>query len=265
MIKNKYFYPSWVDGKEVEGFGFFYPTVAETYDGILNNVNGFLVKEANALEALDSARNGPIAEGNVGGGTGMRCFNFKGGTGTSSRVVELGTVGSYTLGALVQTNFGAREDFTIRGVKVGRLIKGYDERIADRCIKDGEGSIVVIIATDAPLMPWQLKKLCKRATIGMGLLGGGIQNGSGDIFLAFSTANEGAYTRDIGTIQILSDELMDELYKATIQATEEAILNAMFAAESMLGRNFNFTPAIPHDEVKEIFKHKNEDSGGVYG
>ena len=265
MIKNKFFHPSFVDGKEVEGFGFFYPTVAETYDGVLNNVNGFMIKEINALEALDSAKSGPVEEGNVGGGTGMRCFNFKGGTGTASRVVKLDSVGTYTLGALVQANFGARDDFTIKGIKVGRILKGYDERIIDRCIKEGDGSIIVIIATDAPLMPWQLRKLCRRVTLGLGQLGGGVQNGSGDIFLAFSTANEAAYTRGISTVQMLSDELMDGLYRATAQVTEEAVLNAMFAAESMLGRNFNFTPAIPHDAVKEIFKYNKEVSGGVYG
>ncbi len=253
MLKNKFFYPSRVDGKEVPGFGFFYPTAAETYDGILNNVNGFMIKEEHVMEALDAASSGPLTEGNVGGGTGMRCFNFKGGTGTASRIVEIGEVGTYTLGALVQANFGAREDFMIRGIPAGRLIKNCEERIVSRSMNDGDGSIIVILATDAPLLPWQLCKLCKRIPIGIGSLGGGCQNSSGDIFLAFSTANDTAFSRTLSTIELLSDEKTDPLYRAAVQVTEEAILNALCAAESMTGRNCNYTPALPHDQIRKLF------------
>ena len=253
MLHNGYFYPSRVDGKEVPGFGFFYPSVGETFDGMLNNINGFMVKEEHVLEALDGAASGPVAEGNVGGGTGMRCFNFKGGTGTASRIVEIEEVGSFTLGILVQANFGAREDFTIRGISAGRLIHDCDERIISRAVNDGDGSIIAIAATDAPLLPWQLSKLCRRISIGLGLLGGGCQNGSGDVFLAFSTANENAFCRTITKVELLSDEKIDPLYRATAQAAEEAVLNALCAAESMTGRNCNYTPAMPHDQVRALF------------
>ena len=253
MLQNGYFYPSRVDGKEVPGFGFFYPSVGETFDGMLNNINGFMVKEEHVLEALDGAASGPVAEGNVGGGTGMRCFNFKGGTGTASRIVEIEEVGSFTLGILVQANFGAREDFTIRGIPAGRLIHDCDERIISRAVNDGDGSIIAIAATDAPLLPWQLSKLCRRISIGLGLLGGGCQNGSGDVFLAFSTANENAFCRTITKVELLSDEKIDPLYRATAQAAEEAVLNALCAAESMTGRNCNYTPAMPHDQVRALF------------
>lgn len=258
MLKNNFFYPSFVNGKEVKGFGFFYPTVGETYDGVLNNVNGFKVKEKHVFEALNNAASGKIAEGNVGGGTGMRCFGLKGGTGTASRIVRIEDVGEFTVGVLVQANFGVREEFVIRSLPIGKMLKNCDEEIVDRSMKDGDGSIIVIAATDAPVLPWQLNKICKRIPIGLGLVGGGYQNGSGDIFLAFSTANEYAFGRSVSTVELLSDEKTDELYKAVIQATEEAVLNAMCAAESMTGRNFNYSPAMPHDQIKKIFEKYNK-------
>lgn len=253
MVKNRYFYPSFKDGKEVDGLGFFYPAVGETFDGVLNNINGFKVKEENAFEALESAAGGFVAEGNVGGGTGMRCHEFKGGTGTSSRVLSE-EEGGFTVGAIVQANHGAREEFRVAGIPFGKLIKGYDMDIKHLEPKPGDGSIIVVVATDAPVLPWQLSKMCRRVSLGIGNLGGGYQNGSGDIFLAFSTANENAFSYDSSEVTLLSDDKMDPIYRAVAQAVEEAIVNAMVAAEDMYGRNRNFVPALPHDEVERILK-----------
>jgi D-aminopeptidase len=257
MVQNGYFYPSFRDGKEAPGFGFFYPVVGETYDGVLNNINGFRIKEEHVLAAINNAKSCPVAEGNTGGGTGMRCHGFKGGTGTSSRVLPP-EFGGYTVGALVQANHGTREEFCIQGVPVGKEIQGFEQDIKHLAPKDGDGSIIVILATDAPVLPWQLVKMCKRVPIGIGRLGGGCQNGSGDIFLAFSTANENAFSYDVSQVEFLSDERMDPIYKATVEVVEEAILNAMFQAESMYGRNGNFVPAIPHDQVIAIMKKYNQ-------
>lgn len=251
MIKNHFFYPSYKEGQEIPGLGYFYPTVGETFDGVLNNINGFRVTESDVTEALESASGGVIAEGNVGGGTGMRCHGFKGGTGTASRVVNI-LDRQYVLGVLVQANHGTRENFVINGIPYGKLIQGYHQDIKTFAPKDGTGSIIVIVATDAPLMPWQLSKICKRVPIGLGLLGGGFENGSGDIFLAFSVANESAFSYTVSNVQMLSDEQMDPLYAATAQAVQEAVLNAMFSAESMYGRNLNFVPSIPLDQVMKI-------------
>ena len=253
MVKNRYFYPSFKDGKEVEGLGFFYPAVGETFDGVLNNINGFKVKEENAFEALESAAGGFGAEGNVGGGTGMRCHEFKGGTGTASRVLSE-EEGGFTVGAIVQANHGTREEFRVAGIPFGKLIKGYDMDIKHLEPKPGDGSIIVVVATDAPVLPWQLSKMCRRVSLGIGNLGGGYQNGSGDIFLAFSTANENAFSYDSSEVTLLSDDKMDPIYRAVAQAVEEAIVNAMVAAEDMYGRNRNFIPALPHEEVERILK-----------
>lgn len=253
MVKNRYFYPSYKEGKEVLGLGFFYPAVGETFDGVLNNINGFQVKEEHALEALENASTGPVAEGNVGGGTGMRCHGFKGGTGTASRVLSEED-GGFTVGVLVQANHGTREELRIAGIPFGKEIVGHEQELRHLGPKEGDGSIIVVVATDAPILPWQLSKLCKRVPLGIGSLGGGYQNGSGDIFLAFSTANQNAFTYTRTKVDLLSDECMDPLYKATAQAVEEAIVNAMVAAEDMYGRNRNFVPALPHDQVKEILK-----------
>ena len=253
MVKNRYFYPSYKEGKEVPGLGFFYPAVGETFDGVLNNINGFQVKEEHALEALENASTGPVAEGNVGGGTGMRCHGFKGGTGTASRVLSEED-GGFTVGVLVQANHGTREELKIAGIPFGKEIVGHEQELRHLGPKEGDGSMIVVVATDAPILPWQLSKLCKRVPLGIGSLGGGYQNGSGDIFLAFSTANQNAFTYTRTKVDLLSDECMDPLYKATAQAVEEAIVNAMVAAEDMYGRNRNFVPALPHDQVKEILK-----------
>lgn len=252
MIQNEFFYPTVRDGKEIKRLGYFYPVVGETYDGILNNITGFNVKEEHVLEALNQAKSGLVPEGNVGGGTGMRCHMFKGGTGTASRVIT--EEETYTIGVLVQANHGTREKFEFSGIPLGKEIQGAEPVIHTYDINQGDGSIIVIIATDAPVLPWQLKKLCRRATIAIGRLGGGYENGSGDIFLAFSTANENAFCYTCSTVKLLSDERMNPLYKATTEAVEEAILNAMVAAEDMVGRDQNFVPAMPHEEVERILK-----------
>lgn len=254
QVQNDYFYPICSqEGEEIPGFGYFYPVVAETFDGTLNNINGFKVSEADAMEALENAKSGPVAEGCVGGGTGMICHEFKGGTGTASRVV-CGVNEDYTVGVLVQANYGAREELTIAGIPFGKEIKGCASRIEKVSPKAGTGSIIVIVATDAPLMPWQLSKLSRRAALGIGKCGGGNHSGSGDIFLAFSTANEDAYPNILSTVTMLSDAGIDPLYRAVEEATEEAIVNALVAAEDMYGRNRNFVPALPHDEIRRILK-----------
>lgn len=257
MVKNNYFYPVYKEGRMIEGTGFFYPTVGETFDGILNNINGFNVKEQHAFEALENAHAGFIEEGNVGGGTGMRCHMFKGGTGTSSRVLSKEN-GGYTVGVLVQANHGTRENFEISGIPMGREIKGCEPVINTFSAKPGDGSIIIVIATDAPVLPWQLKKIARRATIGMGKLGGGYENGSGDIFIAFSTANENAFTYTKTNVELLSDEGLDPIYKATAEAVEEAIVNALVAAKTMIGKDMNYVPALPHSQVIEILKKYNK-------
>lgn len=252
MVKNRFFYPGYNHG-EIEGLGYFYPVVGETFDGVLNNINGFQVTEEDALAALDSAASGPVAEGCVGGGTGMICHEFKGGTGTASRIVEDGQ-DRWTVGVLVQANHGRRDELTIAGIPFGKEIEGYRPVIERWSPKPGDGSIIAVVATDAPVLPWQLNKLCRRVPLGIGNVGAGNGNGSGDIFLAFSTANENAFSYDRSTVTLLADERMDPLYKAVEQATEEAIINALTGAEDMYGRNGNFVPALPKDQVSRILK-----------
>ncbi|NLB24302.1 MAG: P1 family peptidase [Clostridiales bacterium] len=253
MIDNKYYYPLIVDGRPIDGVGYFYPTVGETWDGILNDTNGFHVEPRHVLEALEDARSGSIKEGNVGGGTGMQCHQFKGGTGTASRVLTK-EEGGFTLGVLVQANHGFRPFFEIMGISMADLIKGADPVINTFEPKPGTGSIIVVIATDAPLLPWQLSKLCKRVPIGIGKLGSGYENGSGDIFLAFSTANENAYTTEISDVKLLGDDMIDPLYRAVAEAVEEAILNVLFQAETMTGREFNTFYELPQDQVMSILR-----------
>lgn len=252
MVRNHYFYPCF-KGEEIKGLGYFYPVVGETFDGTLNNINGFMVAESDAMEALESAAAGPVAEGCVGGGTGMICHGFKGGTGTASRVLDE-EEGGYTVGVLVQANHGSRDELTIAGIPFGKEIVNCDADIRSQAPKPGTGSIIVVIATDAPVLPWQLSKLCRRAPLGIGKLGAGNSTGSGDIFIAFSTANENAFSYDKSTVTLLSDERIDPLYKAVEQATEEAIVNALAAAQDMYGRNRNFVPALPHGQVRDILE-----------
>ena len=233
------------------------PVVAETYDGSLNDINGFHVKSEHVFAALESTSSGPVAEGNVGGGTGMRCLGYKCGIGTSSRI-ELG-VGNYTVGVLVQANFGSRRLLTIAGVPVGREI--MQEETADAATtaeRDDRGSIIVVVATDAPLLPHQLKRIARRASLGVARTGGISGNGSGDIFVAFSTANPGvASARPTTDVTLLSNFAINPLFEATVEATEEAIINAMVAAETMVGRDGNRSDALPHKRLQEILKRFN--------
>lgn len=227
------------------------PVVAETYDGRLNDIDGFHVKAEHAIEALETARTGPVAEGNVGGGTGMVAFQFKSGTGTASRIAPT-SAGTFTVGVLVQANFGLQHQLTIAGVPVGRELAAPP----DGARAGEQGSIIVVVATDAPLLPHQCTRLARRAALGLARTGGCAGNGSGDIMLAFSTANGGAARPPNGmaTVQMIANERMNPLFDAVIFATEEAILNALFAAETMTGAGGRTYHALPHDRVVEILR-----------
>jgi D-aminopeptidase len=248
----------WYSG---EDWWYTYPVVAETYDGFLNDIYGFHVKEKHVLEAIENSSSGQIAEGNIGGGTGMMCLGFKGGTGTSSRVLKIKD-SSYTVGAIVQSNFGAKRNLSIAGVPVGVELKDTLNSVFNGPPKsrrqEGDGSIIVIVATDVPLLPHQLKRIAQRIPLGIGIVGGRGSNGSGDIFLAFSTANEGAFNRDdIASITSMPNDLLMPVFEATVQVVEEAIINAMIAAETMEGINGNTSYAIPHEVLVETLKKYN--------
>jgi L-aminopeptidase/D-esterase-like protein len=233
------------------------PVVAETYDGHLNDINGFHVKREHTVEAIEAANQGPVDEGNVGGGTGMICHQFKGGIGSSSRVVRIGT-SEYVVGVLVQANYGLREQLTIAGVPVGREIPDLMPEDEATNSSQEQGSIIVVIATDAPLLPHQLKRLARRAPLGVARVGGFGGNGSGDIFIAFSTANPRIYSdSEITDVQMLPNELMSDIFLATVQATEEAIVNALVAAKTMTGINNSKVHAIPHDRLKAALSKYN--------
>ncbi|HEU4402264.1 MAG TPA: P1 family peptidase [Candidatus Polarisedimenticolia bacterium] len=236
------------------GYWWSLPVVAETWDGFLNDINGFHVKPEHVKEALDSARSGAVSEGNVGGGTGMICYEFKGGTGTASREL-VAKSGGYTVGVLVQCNCGRRDQLTIAGVPVGR-------EIPEHPAYGDEGSIIIVIATDAPLLPHQLKRLARRATMGLARTGSTSGNGSGDIFIAFSTANSGAAT-DKGTISLkmVPNDQMNPLFDATVQATEESIVNAMVAAQTMTGADSHKAIELPHDSLKSVLRKYNRLAG----
>jgi L-aminopeptidase/D-esterase-like protein len=249
------------------------PVVAETYDGALNDINGFHVKPEHVFAALDSARAGPVAEGSVGGGTGMICHGFKGGIGTASRRLAAAE-GAYTVGVLVQCNYGRRRDLRIAGVPVGEAIADLVPCVANadpavrsnmpRCDDRGPlppdddaelGSIIVVVATDAPLLPHQLKRVVKRVAVGLGRMGGFGGNSSGDIFLAFSTANPGAGTsNDVTPVAMLPNARINPLFYATVQATEAAIANALLAAETMTGADDLRVHALPVDRLREIMR-----------
>lgn len=248
----------WYSG---ESWWYTYPVVAETYDGFLNDIYGFHIQEEHVLEAIENSSGGPIAEGNVGGGTGMMTLGFKGGTGTSSRVFEIKD-SSYTVGAIVQSNFGAKRNLTIAGVPIGMELRDTLNSefnappISNR--QEGDGSIIVIVATDVPLLPHQLKRIAQRIPLGVGIVGGRGSNGSGDIFLAFSTANENAFSRNkITVVETMSNDLLTPVFEATVQVVEEAIINAMVAAETMEGINGNKAHALPHDLLIETLKKYN--------
>lgn len=260
-------------------FLFTYPIVAETYDGVLNDINGFHVKPNHVFAALDGATTGRVVEGNVGGGTGMLCNGFKGGIGTSSRVLPA-AAGGYTIGVLVQCNYGSRRGLRIAGVPVGQefpdpmiCVSGSEApsqeflRGMPRCGQTQGpaerpnpelGSIIIVVATNAPLLPHQLDRLVKRAALGLGREGSIAGNSSGDIFVAFSTANPGA-AAESGTIALtmLPNERIDPLFAATIQATEEAVTNAMLAAETLTGADDVRAYALPHDRLVEIMRKYN--------
>jgi D-aminopeptidase len=234
-----------------EGYWWSLPVVAETWDGYLNDINGFHVKPEDAWHALDSAHAGPVEEGNVGGGTGMICNEFKGGIGTSSRVLDA-KAGGYTVGVLVQCNYGSRDQLRIAGVNVGR-------EIPEHTVWQGDvGSIIVVVATDAPLIPTQLKRIAKKVSLGLGRDGSYSGDGSGDIFIAFSTANPGAgAAKAPHQLTMLPNESLDPIFLATVQATEEAVVNAMVAAETMTGIDNRTVIALPHDRLREVLKKYN--------
>ena len=258
------------------------PVVAETYDGGMNDINGFHVKPEHAISALDGATTGPVKEGNVGGGTGMRCHGFKGGIGTASRTLAP-AAGGYTVGVLVQCNYGSRPELRVAGVPVGLEVMDIvltctatrdpsllpdmprcassSSSLPSRLTTDssgrdeGLGSIIIVVATDAPLLPHQLKRLVTRAALGVGRMGGRGENSSGDIFVAFSTANpHTASDTGVAKVTMLPNARMNPLFEATIQATEEAIVNALLAAETMTGANDVRIPALPRDRLAAAMK-----------
>jgi len=243
------------------------PMVAETWDGLLNDLNGFHVKPEHAFAALDGARGGLVPEGNVGGGTGMVCHRLKGGIGTASRVLSAED-GGYTLGVLVQCNYGARSGLRVGGAPVGEEIQDQmpclslpgipprfglapcSDAVAPTNRNEGQGSIIVVVATDAPLLPHQLRRIATRPSLGIGRMGGRGDNSSGDIFVAFSTANPGAASsNENARVEMIPNDRINPLFAATIQATEEAILNALLAAETMTGADGVRVTALPHDRL----------------
>jgi L-aminopeptidase/D-esterase-like protein len=259
--------------KRGKTFDWSLPVVGETWDGTLNDINGFHVTREHTFAALDSARGGPVVEGNVGGGTGMMCHGFKGGIGTSSRKLTE-AAGGYTVGVLVQCNYGTRGQLRIAGE---RWMSSGDLQAPPICYEldppadagfkkcgtpqgGGEereelGSIIIVVATDAPVMPHQLKRIVKRAALGVGRMGGIGGNTSGDIFIAFSTANPKAdVPKGTASVTMLGNSVINPLFAATVDATEEAILNAMVAARDMVGVDGIRVPAIPHDRIKALMR-----------
>jgi D-aminopeptidase len=233
------------------------PVVAETWDGWLNDINGFHVKPAHVFHALDSARSGPVEEGAVGGGTGMVCNGFKGGIGTASRQLT-DKDGGYLVGVLVQCNYGTRQNLRIAGIPVGREIEGDDPYAWVPADLAERGSIIVVVATNAPLLPHQLKRIARRVALGIGRNGSIAGNGSGDIFIAFSTANPGA--SELGhlvALQMVPNDSLDPLFAATVQGTEEAIVNAMVAATDMTGIDGHHVRALPHDQLRAVLAKYN--------
>jgi D-aminopeptidase len=235
------------------------PVVAETWDGWLNDINGFHVKPEHVFSALSSAVSGPIAEGNVGGGTGMICYEFKGGTGTASRKV-VDPSGAYVLGVLVQANFGRRSQLLVAGTPVGREIPDEPAyaSLANRTSTTDVGSIIVVVATNAPMLPHQLKRLARRVSMGIARTGGVASNSSGDIFIAFSTANAVAVdAKAVGQAAVLPNDRMSPFFEATVTATEEAIINALVAAETLSGANNHRAIALPHDRLQQVLRKYN--------
>jgi D-aminopeptidase len=240
-----------------EGYSgdFSLPLVTETWDGFLNDINGFHVRKEHVFQALDGAKSGPVAEGNVGGGTGMVAHGFKGGTGTSSRILSAED-GGYTVGVLVQANYGRRDLLRIAGVPIGKEISDLTPERGKA--PDGDGSIIVVVATDAPLLPHQLKRIIKRVSLAIGIMGGRGENSSGDIFVAFSNANPDVSKESgIAQLAMLPNERINPLFRAAVDATEEAIVNAMVGAETMKGINGNTVYAIPHNRLRDVLRKYN--------
>jgi len=234
-----------------EGYWWSLPVVAETWDGYLNDTNGFHVKPEHAIHAIGSAHGGPVEEGSVGGGTGMVCNEFKGGIGTASRVLSTKD-GGYTVGVLVQCNYGRRDQLRIAGVPVGKEIPDHTVYASDT------GSIIVVVATDAPLIPTQLKRVARRVSLGLARNGSYSGDGSGDIFIAFSTANSGEHAAEgPHSIIMLPNDSLDPIFLATVQATEEAVVNAMVAADTMTGADNHTVIGLPHDRLREVLKKYN--------
>jgi L-aminopeptidase/D-esterase-like protein len=259
MDQHHYYTPFYKD------YWYAYPVVAETYDGVFNDINGQHVTAPDVFHALDSARSGLVEEGGVGGGTGMMCYHFKGGIGTASRVLDKKD-GGYTVGVLVQCNHGSREQLTIAGVPVGKalqdtlpyIIEGQSFGLVQSPPREETGSIIVVLATDAPLLPNQLKRLAQRIPLGVTRTGGIGGNGSGDIFIAFSTANPHAFSNtENRMVTTLSNDRINPLFTATIEAVEEAIVNALFAGRTMKGINGNTVPGLPKETVIRLLREYN--------
>lgn len=248
-------------GADASGYWWSLPVVAETWDGHLNDINGFHVRPEHAARAIEQARGGPVAEGNVGGGTGMICHEFKCGIGTASRRTTAAG-GAYTVGVLVQANYGLRDTLRIAGVPVGQHLRNdrvYSEQ--DPAASD-TGSIIIVVATDAPLLPHQLKRLARRAALGLARMGSVAGNGSGDIFVAFSTANAEALAgKPLAASTSLGNDHVDPLFAATVEATEEAIVNAMVAARDMQGNEGHYAKALPHDELVRLLERYGRKPG----
>ena len=240
---------------DTTGYWWSLPVVAETWDGWLNDINGFHVKPDDVFHALDTAHRGAIEEGSVGGGTGMICYEFKGGNGTASRQINIRTSKdappqSFVVGVFLQANFGRRSQLVVAGVPVGKDIPG-------EVYKQESGSCIAVVATDAPLLPNQLKRLARRVSLGLARTGTVSGNGSGDLFIAFSTANPNAANPDqvTHTVQTIPNDLMDPLFTGVVQATEEAVVNALVDNHSMTGRDNHHVEALPHDRLRELMKH----------
>jgi D-aminopeptidase len=251
LVKNKR-----SPGTNVFQGGFYtYPIVAETYDGFLNDINGFHVKPDDVAAALEAASAGPVPEGNVGGGTGMICYGFKGGIGTSSRVVTAGSA-NYVVGVLVQCNCGSQRQLRIGGLPIGQELRTPQPVArAGAPYREDTGSIIIVLATNAPLLPHQVKRLARRATLGLGRTGSVSGNGSGDIFIAFSTANPGAAAAtSASNVSMLPNDALNPVFEAAVQATEEAIINAMVGAETMVGVDGHKVDALPHDGLRQVLK-----------
>jgi D-aminopeptidase len=242
-------------GADASGYWWSLPVVAETWDGHLNDINGFHVRPEHVDQALQTAAGGPVAEGNVGGGTGMICHEFKCGIGTASRVVTGDDGKIQTVGVFVQANYGLRDSLRIAGVPVGQHLRN-DRIYSEPDPKAGDsGSIIIVVATDAALLPHQLKRIAKRAGMGLARMGSYAGNGSGDIFIAFSTANVGGLGgKSDNAAHFIGNDHLDGLFEATVQATEEAIVNAMVAARDMQGQDGHYAKAIPHDQLVELIK-----------